>query len=279
MAKRKVRPRPGALQELLEKKGITQMDAADGDVDRVDRKTLRKIDRGEEVKLETLQKVARKLRVPVSFLSEATPAADEIDDPSDSMHTVMLRQIDPQRFVELLDVADRVEWLPNTRILDEKARKALQDLMTAVDVLFSHPSLFLTEPRRFCLESWRAAVDRLFEVKVELNQRRLALLGANYLFWTCSSERPRDWKEPYPNVRRYTSSRTTLFSVEPSGTQSRRVQVSPGEEPPTSPPPSTILHVDPPRRLDYWSQFDDDDPFLVLTHRGVILREKLSRDT
>jgi len=189
------------------------------------------------------------------------------------MHTVMLRQIDPQRFVELLDCADRVEWLPNARIVDEKARKVLQDLTTAGDVL-SRPSLM-------DFSSWCTAVDRLLEAMEELSQRRLAVLGTNYLFWTCSSERPRDWKkgDPYPNVRRYESSRTTLFSVESSGTQSRRVQVSPGEEPPTSPPASTILHVESPRSLDYWSQFADDDVFSELTHRGVILRTKYSRDT
>jgi transcriptional regulator with XRE-family HTH domain len=164
MAKKKVRPRPGALQQLLKKKRMTQMDAADGGLDR---KTLRKIDRGEEVKLETLQDLATQLRVPVSFFFEATPAADEIDDSSDSMHTVMLRQIDPQRFVELLDVADRVEWLPNARILDEKTRKALQDLMTAVDVLV-RPSLMIGGPWRLYFEYWRAAVDRLFEAIGEL---------------------------------------------------------------------------------------------------------------
>jgi hypothetical protein len=122
MAKKKVRPRRGALLELLRNREMTQVDAADSDAGTgVDRKTLAKINRGEEVKLETLQNVATRLRVPVGYFLGTTEADDEINDPS--THTVMLRRLNGERLAELLKVGDRVDWLLNVQVVDEKARK------------------------------------------------------------------------------------------------------------------------------------------------------------
>ena len=62
MAKIKVRSQAGALSDLLRRKQLTQKDAAD--TSGIDRKTLRLIDRGEEVKRETLERLKKNLRLP-----------------------------------------------------------------------------------------------------------------------------------------------------------------------------------------------------------------------
>jgi transcriptional regulator with XRE-family HTH domain len=108
MAKIKVRPHPGALSELLKKKGMTQIDAHA--TTGVDRKTLKKIDDGEEVKLETLQKVATKLQVPEGYFSQPAVATDDDSDVSSVLPepgTVMLRKLDIARLEELLRQGER----------------------------------------------------------------------------------------------------------------------------------------------------------------------------
>jgi transcriptional regulator with XRE-family HTH domain len=121
MAKRKVRPRPGTLLDLLKQKGMTQMDAAVGE-DRVDRKTLAKINRGEEVKVETLQTLARKLRIPVAYFFNPAPAADETGNSFDPTYSVMLRKLNPGRLAELIKGAEKIEWLLNVQIIERRSR-------------------------------------------------------------------------------------------------------------------------------------------------------------
>jgi hypothetical protein len=209
MAKKMVRPRPGALQQLLKERAMAQLDAdvANGGISP---KTLRKVNRGGEIKLETLQKLAKNLRVPITFF-EATPAGGEVSGPSDSMDTVMLCRLDAPGFLELFVDADRVEWLPNIRLMEAETQRILQDLDGAG-----------AKARNFyedgTVSAWVRTADLVFKAMEELKQRRLGVLGANYLFWTCSSEswtcssERSIWKE---RELRYKPLLTALFSSLP----------------------------------------------------------------
>jgi hypothetical protein len=245
MAKKKIRPRPGALMELLKKREMTKVDAAHLDVTGVDRKTLGKINRGEEVKLETLHKVATKLRVPTAYFVE-TADADDIEDPSDPMHFVMLRKLNGERLAELIKDATSIDWVLNVQVVDEKARKLLDELQSVV--ILSRPLGWGSDTLRDQLKRLDR-FDRLGGILKELHESRLAVLAGDYLYWERSSG-------PYirdPNkvfLVDYRSGRKVLLSVEPGSTRSRRVPISPGPEPPKfAPNASTIVRVDG-RRLD-----------------------------
>jgi hypothetical protein len=74
----------------------------------------------------------------------------------------------------------------------------------------------------------------------QLAEHRLAILGTEYLLWE-QSERP---VSLFVRVPAYNSIRIVLLSVEPLGTQSRRVRVSLGREPPTvATGESTVIYV------------------------------------
>jgi len=236
MAKIKVRPRPGALSELLKTKGMTQMDA--NQKTRVDRKTLSKIDRGEEVKLETLQQVATMLRVHEQhFLQPAAAAvSDDEDDFLLPRGTILLRKLDAARLEELLAAATRIDWCLNAQVPEETTRKFLEEFAVAVQHFKEHlhfqeddgepPSLKQQLDRHRAADHISAGIDGFSE-------RRLAFLGAQYLLWECI-ETERGPPEHSWTKWSYFSKNVVLLSIEPLGTVSRRTSVDQGSVPPKS---------------------------------------------
>jgi transcriptional regulator with XRE-family HTH domain len=130
MAKRKVHPRPGALTEVLKRLNMTQADAAK-DAARgttiIDRKTLARIDRGEEVKLETLEKLAKRLGVPTSYFdSPSDNSVAQAGQPDE----LTLRTVDAEGLADLLksNVGGRLQWQLNVHQLDDGAVSVLDSL-------------------------------------------------------------------------------------------------------------------------------------------------------
>lgn len=245
MAKIKIRPRPGALSELLKTKSMTQMDAFQKT--RVDRKTLSKIDRGEEVKLETLQQVANKLQVPEEYFRN--PPTDEVTDNSDDWHlgNIMLRKLDAPRLEEFLGGAERIKWHLNASVRDSEARKFLEDFETAAENFRKQSFLIAleteTQSLRLQLDRLKTA-DDLADRLARLSEYRLTLLGTEQNFWECSIEEHGNSDVTWL-VEKYRSSKTVYLSVDPFGTQSRRVRGSYGNPPPfLAPDPDTIVFVD-----------------------------------
>jgi len=230
MAKIKVRPHPGALSRLLGKKTMTQVDAADQTG--VDRKTLAKIDRGEEVKRETLQKLANSLRVPVSFFD---PPAAELTEPSVIKETekfglIMLRELDAYGLSELLKNTKRIEWHLNLQLVEEKVFGLLEEFEHAVEEFHKH--LLVSERGRPVGLGGQLAGPKKGLVVATLMKRlaehRIAILGADYLRW---DDQKSDNRSP-PFHHYYSSTRIAELSVEKSGVQTRREQVYLGSEPP-----------------------------------------------
>jgi transcriptional regulator with XRE-family HTH domain len=271
LAKIKVRPHPGALSALLSEKAMTQVDAATATG--VDRKTLARIDRGEEVKLETLQRVATRLNQPVNAFEPPTTESPDKDDrewpPLPWMESVMLRGLSVELLSELLKTGTRIRWELNLNTVDEKAREFLEKFELAVQEFQQHLIIGHDQPDQDDRNSLRFQLSRLKKgqdvaaLMEQFAKHRLTVLGADYLFW----EYTQGLIEFVGGADQYRSSRVVLLSVEPYGTQARRVYVDIGEEPPKVAPKSTTVLVDgvPLKKSEDDQQIkhglDDDIPF------------------
>jgi len=233
MAKIKVRPHPGALSRLLKTRAMTQVDAKDNTG--IDRKTLSRIERGEEVKLETLQKLAKGLGVPDNFFHP--PPATELTEKYDQCpwpHSlIMLRPLDADGLLELIKKGQQIRWRLNLKLVEEKVFGLLEEFEQAVHDFHQYPYFGQGLSDEEDAYSLGAQLKHLKKVQAvaslmeRLAEHRIAVLGADHLYWTVSQKTI----DPF-HVHIYTSIRIIELSVEQYGASSRRVPIYLGSEPP-----------------------------------------------
>jgi transcriptional regulator with XRE-family HTH domain len=248
MAKRKIRHHRGALAEVLKRQNMTQTDAANASG--IDRKTLAKIDRGEDVKEETLQKLARKLSVPTThFDPPAGSSVDQVDSQPDDPRwlSLTLRKIDAERLGDLLKANGWMNWQLNVHTVDDGIVPLLEQLEDAVKDLHRYLQFEIYDPEHDA--SLRLQLDGLKRSKhvvlllEELAKCGLGILGAEYLAW--NSETETEWHdENLYTIITYTSRPTAVLSIEGHPVQARRAKVWRGTEPPRfAPDLATIIKV------------------------------------
>jgi len=150
VAKRKVRPHPGVLKQLLKDKNMTQAEVA-AKPGGIDRKTQAKINRGEEVKLKTLQELANKLKVPITYFDPPAGSVDQVEviDEAHGWLSLPLRKVNVDDLSEkLLFISDseRIEWKLNVRTVYDETISLLEQFEDAVKDLCEHVNEFGARP-------------------------------------------------------------------------------------------------------------------------------------
>jgi hypothetical protein len=205
-----------------------------------------------EVKLETVQKVANGLRVPVNFFFD--PPATELAE-QDDHNLITLRALDTDGLSELLNKeTDRINWhlnLPPRRV-DKKVRELLKEFEDAVSRFYQHLHHQTYEWKRrgpFSLQTQLSGLEKgeaVATLMEQLAEHRITVLGTEYLHWKVSEGFvPVDEDGTEAAIHDYTSMRIVTLSIEQFGAQPRRVRLNPAriQPPQFAPDTDTIVLV------------------------------------
>lgn len=194
MAVNKVKPRAGALLTAIENKALTQQDFAK----KVgcSRTTLQDINKGKEIKSDTLRKIADELRIPMEHLlelkepSEADDAQDQIVmyDFKDFGRDISLRLPrikSAEDLKKILQHTNTLIWSLNIKDITDEIEEALIEFERRVEEL-KNKEKYLPFDEGVSLS--QLIENRKSQFKIEdymknLGNKNIYIYGASYIDW------------------------------------------------------------------------------------------------
>jgi DNA-binding Xre family transcriptional regulator len=226
----------GNLLRVAATKSITTLTALKEKTG-VDRKTLRAINEGKQVKEMTLERIAIKLHVPLAYLHGPTSTPNESEDVSGvnkyQFREIRLQRLDAAALRERLAWTSEITWFLKIDHMSESLEEALKNLRESLR-RWSFNLSQIEDPGadNFDEEMSRIKsstdIDKCLE---QLTQHKLKIYGGDYVRWT--KERPRHQIEDYPlPILKYRSHHMVALCIAPEDKNISTVRVATGWEPP-----------------------------------------------
>jgi len=203
----------------------------------IDRKTLRLINAGQQVKETTLQVIADRLRVPLAHLL-GPGTVDKRENISSvggyEYREIKLQQLDAAALRHLAaETGDEIGWFLKIDQMSEELEAVLLKIGECLSGWYFH---ILTiedsglDNLRNQISQIKTSTD-IDKCVEELSQHNLKIFGGTYVCWYL--ERPRDLAKDYPlPILRYTSRLHAALIVAPEEKNNSTIRVCTGWEPP-----------------------------------------------
>ena len=241
MAKKLVSAPPEALLQIAKSKGILSLLTL-SEKTKVDRKTLRSINKGQSVKESTLQAIADNLRVPLTHLLGQDRIASlqlNSDGPSRRSYELELQPLNAIMLRKMLDhisMPDAIDWNLNiNHVSDELETKLLKFETIVREWLLLINGWDHWKGKNCDLQGQLAKIKMTADIENHiqvLSGGNIKIFGATFIRWNVGDIR--GIYGDFENAIEYHSICHGVIAVESKNATTSRINVDPGEVPPHS---------------------------------------------
>jgi hypothetical protein len=226
----------GNLLSVAKRKGIATLSALKEKTG-ADRKTLRAINEGRQVKRTKLQSIADKLRLPIEHLLNANKSEVAGTKTHEIQYReVKLQQLDAAALRKILDETWYITWFLNVDQISDEIEEALLELRASLNRFFEHEMEWDfnwddTGPEDNLIDQIshiKASSDINKSVEA-LARHKLKIYGGTYIAWETRYPIHENRRIP---ILEYTSHVRAALSVAPENKATSAVRVGIGWVPP-----------------------------------------------